>query len=202
MKITINGQPLESVKIRGENLEEILSEIQEEHVSGSIVGDVMVNGRSYHEDVPHAALEISLQDIEMLELTTRSAEEIALHFIEHGEYVVDALLAALPKIVEMFRLGDETEANEHYLHFLESMQLMLNMLDNTRRILDIDFSSEPENQDSIEQKMERLSEVMSELLNIQEENDWIYLADILEYELTEELNGFKEFLPHLRGRLH
>ncbi|MBW1709079.1 MAG: hypothetical protein JRF41_03965 [Deltaproteobacteria bacterium] len=202
MKIIINGQPLESDKIHGENLEEILSDIQKKHITGSIVGEVLVNGKSYQEDVPHAALEFSHEDIQTLELTTRSVEEIAWHFIENGEHIVNALTNALPKIVEMFRLGDETEANEHYLHFLEALQLLLNMLNYTRQTLDIDFNHEYDGQNSIEAKMERLSEVMSELIRIQEENDWIYLADILEYDLTKELIDFKTILPRLKTKLH
>ncbi len=202
MKITINGKKLDSGAIHGQNLEEILSEIQEKHINGSIVGEVMVNGNSYLEDVPHAALELSHDDIHTLELTTRTDEEIARHFIENGGYVVDTLLAALPKIVEMFRLGDETEANEYYLHFLESLQLMLNMLDYTTQTLQIDFQNEFEDSETLEQKMERFSEVLSELLHIQEQNDWIYLADVLEYELNKELIDFKTILPRIKQKLY
>jgi len=202
MKIFINGQAIEPEKVHGENLEEILRDIQDNHVSGSIVGDILVNGKSYQEDVPHAALEISHEEIQTLELTTRSVEEIAWHFIENGQNIVDSLINALPKIVELFRLGDETEANEHYLHFLESMQLLMNMIGYSKQALEINFHHEYGNQGSIEQKMERFSEVMSELLRIQEQNDWIYLADILEYELSRELNDLKTTLHQIKTKLH
>jgi hypothetical protein len=59
-----------------------------------------------------------------------------------------------------------------------------------------------DDQSTTNQILTRLSTVMSELLRIQEENDWIYLADILEHELTKELENFKEFLPLIRTKLH
>jgi len=202
MRIIIDGQALEPDKIVGNNLEEILVMIQDEHIPENIISQVQVNGQNYNEDVPHAATEIAREDIDSLELTTLSAEYIALHFMEHGESVVDSLLAAIPQIVEDFRLGDEMEANEHYLIFLESLHLILNMVERTCSVLNIDFSEELKDRPSMDRNMERLSEVMSEMLRIQEENDWIYLADLLEYEMAQELQSLKQTLPRLRDKRH
>lgn len=202
MKILIDGRAPAPETVSGENLEEILSEIQDNHLAGNIVSEVLLNGRIYNEDVPHAALEVSRSEIDSLELTTHSAEEIAIHFIGHGHKIVGSMLDSLPKIVEIFRIGDETEANEYYLNFLETLQLLFSMLNSVGQTLGIDFDSPMDDQSTTNQILTRLSTVMSELLRIQEENDWIYLADILEHELTKELENFKEFLPLIRTKLH
>lgn len=202
MKVIINGQNVEAEKIPGGNLEEILGEIQEHQVDGNVVGQVLVNGKDYNEDVPHAAVELERSDIDTLELTTRTAEEIAAHFIENGGLIVESMLNSLPRIVEMFRLGDETEANEHYLNFLESLHLLMGTLENAGGILGLNFNSSSDGSASIEESMEKLSDVMSDLLRIQEENDWIYLADILEYDLTSELKVFQSALPLISATKH
>jgi hypothetical protein len=44
--------------------------------------------------------------------------------------------------------------------------------------------------------------ILTRLLKIQQETDWIYLADILEYELTPELEVIRDILPHLQGMAH
>lgn len=202
MKVIINGQNVEAEKIPGGNLEEILGEIQEHQVDGNVVGQVLVNGKDYSEDVPHAAVELERSDIDTLELTTRTAEEIAAHFIENGGLIVESMLNSLPRIVEMFRLGDETEANEHYLNFLESLHLLMGTLENVGGILGLNFNSSSDGSASIEESMEKLSDVMSDLLRIQEENDWIYLADILEYDLASELKVFQAALPLISATKH
>ena len=202
MKVIINGQDVEAERIPGGNLEEILGEIQEHQVDGNVVGQVMVNGEDYNEDVPHAAVELERSDIDTLELTTRTAEEIAVHFIENGGLIIESMLSALPRIVEMFRLGDETEANEHYLNFLESLHLLMGTLENVGGILDLNFHASSDGSDSIEESMEKISDVMSDLLRIQKENDWIYLADILEYDLTSELKVFQAALPRISVTRH
>ena len=202
MKILIDGRASAPDTIPGGNLEEILREIQENCLAGNIVGKVLLNGQVYSEDVPHAALEVSRSEIESLELTTHSAEEIALHFIEHGHEIIGSMLDSLPKIVEIFRIGDETEANEHYLGFLETLQLLFSMLDSVGQTLHIDFEAQADGKFTLNEKLTRLSDVMTELLRIQNENDWIYLADILEHELTKELKDFQVFLPRIRSKLH
>jgi hypothetical protein len=202
MRILIDGKPLDPHELRGDNLEEILGEIQELREKETVVSDVLVNGRPYSEDVPHAALEVSRKEIETLELTTCSVEEIALHFLKHSVAIIDALLAGLPKIVEMFRLGDESEANEHYLRLLESLQLLFEMVGRVGQALSLDFDRPLGSGTSLKRAVEKIATIMSDLLRIQEDSDWIYLADVLEYELKEVLSEFRDLLPLVRNVLH
>ena len=202
MIITINGEPLKAEQILGANLEEILLGIQEQETNGRILGKVAVNGQEYNEDVPHAAVEVARSAIDTLELTTQSVEEIAIHFIKHSDSIVKSLLGALPKIVEMFRLADETEANEHFLNFLESLHLLMGMLDGAQQVLNLNLTENHGSEGSIQNIIEQFSNVMNDLIRIQEENDWIYLADILEYELADVLKAFNSVLPKLTAVKH
>lgn len=202
MRIIIDGQELEAAKVEGEDLESILLCLQQDHVSPNLITGVRINGEDFSEDVPHASVEVDRETIETLEVATRSGEEIAIHFIDNGDQIIDMLLDSLPHIVEIFRLGDETEANEHYLAFLESLHLLISMFDQIGRILHLDYDQTMAGEVALNQRMEKLSQVMDELLKIQEENDWIYLADLLEYEMAQELAGLKEALPGFRTNLN
>lgn len=201
MIINIDGNPVEEGKIEGGNLEDILVELQQDHLPPNrLVGEVLLNGLSYSEDLPHAAVEVARSDIASLELVTRTPEEIALHFINNGALFIDAMLNSLPEISEMFRLGDEAEASEHYLRFLESLHLLISMLEKVSGVMDIHFDLPSGDHGSVDDRLEKLAQVLSQLARIQEETDWIYLADILEYELTPELEALRNMLPNLRGR--
>lgn len=201
MNIWIDGNPVVSAAIRGQNLEDILGELQEDHVpQDRMVGEVVLNGRTYSEDLPHAALEVGRDEIDTLELFTRSSAEVAVHFMTHGQKIVDSMRASLPKITEMFRLGDEAEANEHYLRFLESLHLLMGMLEQVGGVMGIDFATPVDDQGSLNEHLQLMAQIVSQLLQIQEQNDWIYLADVLEYELTPLLEAIGGILPKLRGR--
>ena len=203
MNISIDGKVLDEAGVEGDNLEEILFDLQDRHVpKDRMVGDVMLNGKSYSEDVPHAAVEVSRSNIRTLELITRSSEEVALHFLGNAPNLIESLVESLPVITEMFRLGDESEANEHFLRFLESLHLLVSMLERVGHIMQLRFDQSSDGRESLDQRLQKLAEILTELLNIQEQSDWVYLADILEYELTPELEALRDLVPRLQSASH
>lgn len=201
--LTVDGNNLTAQEISGANLEEILVNLMEHPaVVNRVITKVLVNGDLYNEEVPHAALEVERTTIESLELVTKTAEDLSLHFMENGHYFVDALRDALPKIVEEFRMGDEVEANEHFLSFLESLHLIINMLEQTKASMGLGDDVEIGGKGTINTLMQGLSATLTNLIAIQEQNDWVYLADILEYELDNGLADLKEVLPLMKKAGH
>ena len=201
--LTIDGTSLAANEIAGANLEEILISIMEHPiVANRVITKVLLNGSRYDEEVPHAALEVERRQIDSLELQTHTAEELSLHFLENGCFFVESLRQALPKIVDEFRLGDEIEANEHFLSFLESLHLLINMLEQTKLSMGLGDDIDVGGHGSLNAYLEKLSGILSNLIALQEQSDWIYLADILEYELDGSLEELAELLPMLKKAGH
>jgi hypothetical protein len=199
--ITVDGNNLAAADFAGANLEEILINLMDHPtVNNRIITRVLVNGDMYSEEVPHAAIEVERDAIKSLELITKTAEDLSLHFMENGHHFVDMLRNALPRIVEEFRMGDEVEANEHFLSFLESLQLIINMMEQTKASMGL--GEEMMAGTKGENFMERLSATLSNLIAIQEQSDWIYLADVLEYELDGLLADLIEMLPRMKKASH
>lgn len=201
--LTVDGRNLTAQDVAGANLEEIIMSLMEHPaVNNRVITEVLVNGDAYSEEVPHAALEVSRDQINRLDLVTHSAEDLCLHFLEHGHYFVETLRLALPKVVEEFRLGDEAEANEHFLSFLESLHLTLGMVEQAKTALGLGEDIAVDGKGSLSGYLGRLSQTLSSLVTLQEQSDWIYLADILEYELDQALVELTELLPLLKKAGH
>ncbi|MDR1081923.1 MAG: hypothetical protein LBQ79_13430 [Deltaproteobacteria bacterium] len=196
--LTVDGLEMTAGEIAGANLEEILLNLMEHPVTnGRIICSVVVNGSPYSEEVPHAALEVDRSSIETLVLDTQTLEDMGLSFLKTGPSYLGTLLEALPKIVESFRLGDEHEANEHFLNFLEALQLLMSMLEQTRHVLNLWQGGDGENGSELTVYLDGLVEVLNTLISLQEQKDWIFLADVLEYELSDSLRRLAEILPTL-----
>ncbi|MDR1164373.1 MAG: hypothetical protein LBO66_00605 [Deltaproteobacteria bacterium] len=196
--LTIDGQELAATEIVGANLEEILLTLLEHpSTSGRVITGVLLNGQPYSEEVPHAALEVDRSSISSLSLDTRTLEDMGLNFLKVGPRYLETLLEALPKIVETFRLGDDHEANEHFLNFLEALQLLMSMLEQTRHVLNLWQGGDGENSSELSVYLDSLVEVLNTLISLQEQKDWIFLADVLEYELADSLKNLARILPLL-----
>lgn len=202
-RLTIDGDQLPASDITGANLEEIIGALMEHpRVANRVITQVLVNGSDYSEEVPHAALEVERGQIESLELVTHTAEDLSLHFLTHGHFFVNALREALPKIVDEFRLGDETEANEHFLSFLESLHLLLSMLEQAKLSMGLGDDISVGGKGSLNNFLDGLSATLESMTGLQEQSDWIYLADILEFELDNSLADLTELLPLLKNAGH
>jgi hypothetical protein len=94
--------------------------------------------------------------------------------------------------------ADEREANQQYLRVLESVQLFLQTLDMARQALELDFDRVSWHGMSAEQRLHKLSGLVQDLLAAQESQDWVLLADVLQYDLVEEIKGWRDHLPALR----
>jgi len=199
MEISLDRKSIELEGPQDNNLEEILTRVMSEHVQlGKVITGVRLNGTGYSEKNPHDAVNIPLKDIRTLEIDTMSAEEMARHFFENGEQYLDILIKGGEKISELFRIADETEANEHYAEYLENLRLFLQMIAESKEAFHLNFSAIPFQNATVGDEVRKLSNVMDQMLKVQENEDWVMLADLLEYELIPLLKGWDQILALLR----
>jgi hypothetical protein len=57
-------------------------------------------------------------------------------------------------------------------------------------------------QGSLNDYLMRLAPTLNTLMNLQEQSDWIYLADVLEFELDQALAELIDLLPLLKKAGH
>lgn len=201
MEISVDRQRIELGEAQINNLEEVLMKVMSEHAHmGKVITAVKLNGASYSEKNPHDAAHVPLKDISTLEIDTMSANEMARHFFTNGGKYLDLLIKGAEKISELFRIADETEANEHYVEYLENLRLFLQMIAQCTDVLHIDLSTIPFQKATVKDEIQKLSSVIDQILKVQEDEDWVMLADLLEYELVPLLKGWNEILGLLKEK--
>ncbi len=198
MEISLDQKNVELEGAQGNNLEEILKTIMSEHVEpGKVITGVKLNGTGYSEENPHDAAHVPMKDIKTLEIDTMSAEEMASHFFNNGVKYLDLLIKGAEKISELFRIANETEANEHYAEYLENLRLFVQMVAESKEILHLDFSAISFQNATVEDQVQKLSGILNQMLQVQEDEDWVMLADLLKYELIPLLKEWNEILALL-----
>ncbi len=195
MNIIINGASIGENMEEAANLEDVLvklsrGKLPEDH----LVGTVKVNGREFSELYPGQSQEVVVEKINDLEITTVSLEKFAAAAINDCTVFLVRLVESVQKTAELFRMSDETVANEYFAKVVETIRALLQFIETTRKTVDWNFQTSMYNGKPIQEEWDRLLEVVDELHEIQEESDWILLADILEYEFVPALNRWKEII--------
>jgi len=189
MNITINGSLVNKSIEHINNLEEILINLSDTSLPPNhLVGSVTVNGNEFSEVFPGQAKEIAAVNINDLDIETVSLEKFAEAAIKDSAFFIKNIIASVNKTAELFRIYDETEANEKMAQIIDPLRSLIVFINSTRIDLKWDFENDQIDGHPIVKDWEKLHSVIDELKLTQEEGDWILYADLLEYELVPVLN--------------
>ena len=197
MQTSIDGKEI-GLSGADRNLEGVLKEVMGKYLGEDrIMWSITLNGEQYNEKSPHDARKIRTEDIQTLEIATMDKIGICRSFLKNGRVLLDSLCNSAQKISELFRMGDEKEANKHYARFLESYQGLFQMIEESKNTLRLDFQNITIEGTSIDEKTAALGKLFDKMMQAQKEKDWILLADCVEFELQPLLKEWGRILPVL-----
>lgn len=194
--IVIDGQNSDVNAKNFGNLEELLVHVASgDSLKDRIVTDVLVNNESFSEVYPHQAEDISLEEVKQLEIRSIASSEFALNIASELGKVLQLMESASRTISELFRSGEDTEALEMYQDLIDVTRDFLGMVSVLRN------ESGISNMESVEENVEEITGLFSEMIEVSENEDWILLADLLEFEFQASVGKWQPLLEELRDRL-
>lgn len=198
MEVLVDGKQYAG-DLSGGTLQDILGDLANKAVGDdATMREVRINGEPFEEAKLGPADRLGRENIQRLEIETIPAREMAVHFLSNAHSYLAAINQAVSRVAELFRVSDEQEANEQYLNTLESIQLFLQMLQECRKIVNLDFDRPVLDGMSGEERLQKLLVLIKDLLAAQEQQDWVLLADILQYDLSAELNLWQGYMQQFR----
>lgn len=191
--ISVDGRETGMEIKQFQNLEEILLRIMETNeLDGRIVTDVFVNNETFSEIYPHQAEDIEVDEIESVEVKSVPVADMALDMTMELGKVVRLMDHGARRVAELFRQADDAEALEVYQDLMDVTRDFLNMIGVLR-------SEAVKRTDSaFDAAADEISNLFSEMLEVLENEDWILLADLLEYEFIPAMGRFKVVIGELQ----
>ncbi len=178
------------------NLEEILVEATTECTQENrIVTDVLLNDELFSEIYPHQAEDIERDEIRRVEIKTVPMGEMALSISDELFKVTRMMSDGAIRIASMFRQGDDTEALEMFQDLLDVTRDFMSMVGVLRSefitVADPTFIA----------LVERISELLGEMGDALADEDWILLADMLEFEFHPVCEDWNSILQTMRREI-
>jgi len=191
--IVIDGQKTGLRVNNFANLEELLVKVVGDgYVENRMVTDVLVNKEPFSEIYPHQAEDIHSKDIESVEIVSVPVPEMAVNITRELYKVVRLMGEGGRTVADLFRRADDAEALEMYQDLLDVTRDFLGMIGVLR-----DEFSLKEHQ-AFTENMEEISALFTEMIEVSENEDWILLADLLEYEFLPTVGKWKKVIAQLR----
>lgn len=192
--IVIDGQQSDHSIGNFANLEQLLVKVIEEGgLENRVVTDVLVNNESFSEIYPHQAEDIETNAIKSIEIKTVGVTEMASNITEELFKVLKLMYAGSRQVADLFRQADDAEALDMYQDLIDVTRDFLGMVG----VLRDEFSLK--DSEYLTQRMEELSELFTEIMEVVENQDWILLSDLLEYEFIPALEKWQAVLGDIRN---
>ena len=199
MEITLNDQNLPVDLSHLRNLEEALLELNEKFIpQGQQLFQVEVNGEFFTERYPRESRYVRLGEVARLDLRTVSDQDLARSILADASQQAETLVQALEKSAALFRLAAEDEANHYFAQVLEALRWLLQTGEGACQVMEVDLGrlSTPQIGD-VSEFLKRFQDLLEEMLQVYEEEDYILLADLMEYELLPMVLQWQKILSQL-----
>ncbi len=191
--IIIDGQQSDFSITNYTNLDELLVGLMsQENLDNRIVTDVLVNDEAFSEIYPHQAEDVDCRDIQKVEIKTMGVNEMGVNIARELYKVIRLMNEGARQVADLFRRADDSEALEMYQDLLDVTRDFLSMIGALRDEFSLTKSAQ------FEGAVKDLSGLFSEMLEVQENEDWILLSDLLEYEFQPLVDRWKSIVAALR----
>ena len=178
------------------NLEEILVQvIKDDYLEKRVVTDVLLNKEPFNEIYPHQAEDIEVSEIDSLEIQTVPLNEMAGNVAEELHKVINIMGEGARQIAQLFRQADDAEALEMLQDLLEVTREFLGMVGLLR------YEYTTPGTDSISDRIEVISSLLGEMIEVLENEDWVLLSDLLEYEFLPAMENWSVVIGKLQSTL-
>ena len=197
MKLLVNGKE-ETVSHMGETLGDLLLHIEKEGVpQGNVVRSIKIDGEKSSPDSPEAQ-KTPLSEIATLEVEISTLSDIINKNIENADAYLIRLIPGIEKSVELFRVGNEQEANKFFINIIDGMDWLSQVLDMilTAKAISPDTVFDGK---SIQDRRASLVGLTQQMVDANKNQDWVLLADLLEYEILPYYQEWSNLLPHFRS---
>jgi hypothetical protein len=192
MKISINGAEKEESSFQGETLKEVLDEIVKSH-KDTYIRRVWLEG----QEVSSSAQDIlmtSIASIELLELELANLKDLVANNLGNAKEYLEKLIPGFQKAADLFRLGDEQEAHKFYLQTLDGIDWFSQVVQTIVVSREIDLEGE-----KLKDRQEKLTGLITQMLEANQNQDWVLLADLLEYEMIPFYENWQDALSQMNN---
>ena len=175
------------------NLDQVFIKVMEQGLlQDRVVTDVFVNDEPFSEIYPHQAEDIDASELKSVDIRTKPVGEIAVEITRELYKVVTLMSEGATRVAELFRQADDAEALETYQDLVDVTRDFIGMISTLRGEFCLkDYHEFMEASD-------QFSTLFSEMTTVMGNEDWILLADLLEYEFLPAVNRWKKVVAQLR----
>ena len=192
MKISINGAETQDPSFQGETMEEVMNAIVKSR-QNSYIRRVWLDGQEVSSD-SQDTLKTSPTSVGLLELELAELQDLLANNLTNAKDYLVRLIPGFQKAADLFRMGNEQEANQYYLQVLDGIEWFSQVV-----IIIVSTQENKSEEKSLEERQKKLTDLMSQMLEANQNQDWVLMADLMEYEMIPFYKDWEAVLSRIEA---
>lgn len=144
------------------------------------------------------ALNIPLNSLQEVRVEAVGRNEMLRGAVQEAQAYVSSLKSSMLEIAEIFRSDRQDQGNARLHQLFEGIKMFVAL----SRGIELSLCGIPAADGSaVEKAIEQMGPTLEDQIGAQAQSDWMLLADILEYDLTQNLKAFEDILANFMTRL-
>ena len=197
MKVSINRVAQEESDFEGETVSAILDSMVQQ-TPGSYIRRIWLDDQEFPSD-DREALQKKPSDIDSLEVELANLKDLVATNLANALDYLKKLIPGCEQAGDLFRAGNEQEANKYYLQILDGIEWFSQVVSVIMSPDEGETELPDTDNESLEVRQKKLTDLMSQMLEANENQDWVLLADILEYEMVPFYKDWEKILSKLEN---
>lgn len=198
MQLEINGINL-PVHPGLHTWQDLLQELETKHLGqGRMISSVRFDGNEVLQFRETDFLNQSLHCLGEIQVQASPMEEMVRSAVTEAEGYLVTLQTSLVDVAESFRHQLVSEANGKLSQVFEGIKMLAALLQGVELSLSGQYQQGPT---SVAQVLAEMGPTLESLVESQGQQDWVLVADILEFELLANVSGFEQSLAAFKQRL-
>ncbi len=182
---------------------DVLRDVLDTLPPNRIVTKILIDGKQLIDQSPASPLDSKQEVFQELEIKTADREIWAMNGLDIVLNAIERVQKSLIKAAELFREGDrKAEANQHFVRCVDGLERFVEALTITRTALKLDFNNIAIDGLKLSQVETEFTQILKSIVECQEKQDFIAVADKVEYELITNLYSWAVLLGQQRISLH
>ncbi len=197
MKVSINGVEQEESEFKGDTLGVILDSMVGK-TPGSYIRRIWLDDKEFPSD-DQEALQKKPSDIDSLEVELANLKDLVATNLANALEYLKKLIPGFEQAADLFRAGNEQEANKYYLQILDGIDWFSQVVSVVMNPDESKMELPDADDENLHARQKKLTDLMSQMLEANQNQDWVLLADILEYEMVPFYKDWESILSKLEN---
>ena len=197
MKVSINRVAQEESDFEGETVSAILDSMVQQ-TPGSYIRRIWLDDQEFPSD-DREALQKKPSDIDSLEVELANLKDLVATNLANALDYLKKLIPGCEQAADLFRAGNEQEANKYYLQILDGIEWFSQVVSVIMSPDEGETKLPDTDDESLEVRQKKLTDLMSQMLEANQNQDWVLLADLLEYEMVPFYKDWEKILSKLEN---